>query len=178
VRRTVGALAVALALAACSTPPDTADTVGPAPDATPPASNELAPVLTLGLPCDELPPDDGSLLPFADRTTDCAVIGSAETVGLARAEAVQGGATGVDWVVEVEVAQEDRATANALINACADREATCPTTQMAIVVEGTIISAPTVNGRDLADQEFLINGGGPAGYTQDEAEALVEQISR
>ena len=109
----------------------------------------------------------------------CTELGPAgfDGTSLSRADAVLGGATGEEWVVEVEVADDQRATANELINACAAAAATCPTGQMAIVVAGRVVSAPRVNGPNLADAPFVITGGGTGGFTEAEASDLVRQMS-
>ena len=176
-----GGLALALALGACSSPPDTADTVDPASTTTaaPQASIELRPVVAPGLPCDDLPSgvDPTAVLPHEDPEMACAEVGPGEGVDLARAEVAEGAVVGSGWVIEVEVTDADRGAANDLLNTCAVLDETCPTGQLAIVVDETIISAPQVNDRNIADETFVINGGAE-GFTRAEAEALVERISR
>jgi len=173
-------LAAALGLASCSAPPDTADTIGPATTLPPQASIALRPVVRQALPCDELPSevDPSSVLPNEDPELACAEVGAAEGIDLARAEVIEGGAMGAEWVIEVEVADDDRVAANEQFNACADLEESCATGLLAIVVDDTIISAPQVDGRDLADESFVINGGGTDGFSRSEAEDLVDRISR
>ncbi len=174
-------LAVALGLASCSTPSDTADTADPASTTTaaPRASIDLQPVIQPGLPCAEPPPgvDPSSFLPHEEDETVCAEVGPAERIDLARAEVVEGGATGTEWVIEVEVADADQPAANEQFNACASASTGCPTGQLAIVVDGVVISAPTVQQPNLADQPFVISGGGSDGFTRAEADDLLDQIS-
>jgi hypothetical protein len=171
-------LALALVLAACSAPPDTADTIGPAGsdrpagDATGPEGVTFHPVLTAVVPCDD-PAATPSRQPDA-----CLELGPVgfDGTALARAEVVDGGSSGLEPVVEVEVAEDARAEANALFDACALVAVTCPTGQLAVAVGGEVVSAPTVNEPDLADQPFVIAGGGIGGFTDAEADALAEQL--
>lgn len=111
-------------------------------------------------------------------STSCLTVGPVGFDGtdLSRVEARVGGSTGDEWVVSVSVAPAERARANAVVNACVDAEPTCPTRRLAIVVDGEVLSAPTVEGRDLADAEFLIVVGGPEGLTEDQARQLVARI--
>ncbi|MCA9999516.1 MAG: SecD/SecF family protein translocase subunit [Anaerolineales bacterium] len=59
--------------------------------------------------------------------------------------------------------QKDKA--NAAFNACYAGDTTCPAQNqegrgaIAIVLDGEVVSAPTVNGADLASGEFTISGG-------------------
>lgn len=78
-------------------------------------------------------------------------------------------------MLEVEVVEADRDTAGEAFDGCAAKAQTCPTGQLAIVVDGVVISAPVVNGTGLAEQRFIVTGG-PPGFTQAEAEDLAEQI--
>ncbi len=87
------------------------------------------------------------------------------------------------WEVVVMVAEDAQDRANALFNACADATPECPAArgggdqgQLAIVLDDEVVSAPAVNSRDLADDEFVINGGGAAGFSQGEAEDLVATL--
>lgn len=97
--------------------------------------------------------------------------------GLESVEAGPGGATGDAWVVTVQVAPAERDLANTLFNACFRADPTCPTQQLAIVLDDVVISAPTVQGEDLADDEFVISSGtGSGGYTEDQARELVARI--
>ncbi|MDQ6697929.1 MAG: protein translocase subunit SecD [Actinomycetota bacterium] len=88
-----------------------------------------------------------------------------EGSALSKAEA---GLSNGSWQVNVSVRGKDKAKANATFNACYNATATCPPTgrddkgqgrgAIAIVLDGKVISAPTVNGPDLASETFTISG--------------------
>jgi len=73
-----------------------------------------------------------------------------------------------EWQVNVSVKGKDKAEANAAFNACYQASAGCPPVgiddsgtprgAIAIVLDGKVISAPTVNGPDLASSQFTISG--------------------
>ncbi|MCU1354857.1 MAG: Protein translocase subunit SecD [Acidimicrobiales bacterium] len=88
------------------------------------------------------------------------------------------GQTG-EWQVSVSVHSAQKATANATMNACYQGGATCPgqgasasggqnSGAVAIVLDGKVLSAPQVNGPDLASSTFEITGN----FTQSEAKDL------
>lgn len=73
------------------------------------------------------------------------------------------------WTVNVSVKDSRREEANAAFNACFNADpAVCPPTgtgddgsgrgAIAIVLDGEVLSAPTVNGADLASDNFTISG--------------------
>ena len=78
------------------------------------------------------------------------------------------------WAVNVSVKNSKKAEANAAFNACFNAEPTCPAQSsdgkgaIAIVLDGEVISAPAVNGADLASNNFTISGD----FTQSEAKEL------
>ncbi|MCB0976814.1 MAG: protein translocase subunit SecD [Acidimicrobiales bacterium] len=82
------------------------------------------------------------------------------------------------WQVLVKVKSSQKAKANAAFNACYSGQPTCPGSSsssgqsgsgaIAIVLDGEVISAPTVNGANLADKEFTISGG----FSESEAKEL------
>lgn len=88
-----------------------------------------------------------------------------EGSALSKAEA---GLSNGSWQVNVSVKSKDKAKANAVFNACYQAGATCPPSgadesntprgAIAIVLDGKVISAPTVNGPDLASSTFTISG--------------------
>lgn len=117
--------------------------------------------------------------PIADQEpVSCTQLGPTGFEGgaLSKSQAQLGGQTGSEWVVAVTVKGGDRSQANTLINACNAGEGTCPTRQMAIVLDGEVISAPTVNEPNLADQEFVITGGGDGGFPEAEAKDLALKL--
>src|SRR6478609_328893 len=78
------------------------------------------------------------------------------------------------WAVNVSVRGSKKAEANAAFNACFNGEATCPAQSsdgrgaIAIVLDGEVLSAPAVNGQDLASDNFTISGD----FDQSEAKEL------
>lgn len=78
------------------------------------------------------------------------------------------------WAVNVSVRGSKKTEANAAFNACYNGEPTCPAqTQdgrgsIAIVLDGEVLSAPAVNGPDLASDNFTISGD----FDQAEAKEL------
>lgn len=98
---------------------------------------------------------------------------------LSRANAVLNGG---DWQVNVAVKGSQKDTANALFNSCYNAAAECPPVgtddsgaqrgAVAIVLDGVVLSAPTVNGLDLAADDFTISGGFDEGEAKDLALVL------
>ncbi len=88
-----------------------------------------------------------------------------EGSALSKAEA---GLSNGQWQVNVTVKGKDKNKANETFNACYQASATCPPSgaddkgtprgAIAIVLDGKVISAPTVNGPDLASDQFTISG--------------------
>jgi preprotein translocase subunit SecD len=71
------------------------------------------------------------------------------------------------WSVSVEVEDDQKQLANETFNACYAGAPTCPSQSssgqsgsgaVAIVLDGEVVSAPTVNGADLASDQFEITG--------------------
>lgn len=154
-------------------PGDTTTTTAPASDPAAEAAN------TIVIP----------FRPVADaEPVACTQVGPAGFEGgaLSGANAQLGGSTGSEWVVAVNVKRSQRSKANELINACASGAATCPPQgansqgtpagSMAIVLDGEVISAPVVSAPNLADQEFVISGGGTGGFPQGEAKDLALKL--
>lgn len=128
-------------------------------------------------------PSDTETIPYRPVADEppayCSTVGPVgfEGSALSKAEAELGGQTGGEWVVAVRVKGSQQATANALINSCFQAAATCPTQQMAIVLDGEVISAPTVQNLNLADDEFVINGGSSGGgFPESEAKDLALKL--
>ena len=94
---------------------------------------------------------------------------------LYRAEAVLQEA----WTVTVEARPDAVDRLNALFNACFEAEPICPANgaegrgSVAIILEGVVISAPAVNGADLANEAFTIS----ADLTEQEAGDLADAIN-
>jgi cyclophilin family peptidyl-prolyl cis-trans isomerase len=80
--------------------------------------------------------------------------------------------SGDSWVVTVSFADAAAtATWNALASTCYQGAATCPSRQLAIVVDDVIISAPTVNEPTFTGQVQI-----SAGFTQAQAEGLAKLL--
>jgi len=84
-----------------------------------------------------------------------------------------------EWEVNVAVKGSEKAKANKFFNSCYQGAATCPAQTpasgndpgkgaIAIVLDGKVLSAPAVNGPDLASSQFTISGS----FTQAEAKDL------
>lgn len=90
-------------------------------------------------------------------------------VGSAQA-AVDQQTGGGNWLVNISIKSSLKAKINALFNDCYAGGRTCPATgsdtktnqprgRAAIVLDGVVQSAPTVDGQNLADSSFQISGG-------------------
>jgi preprotein translocase subunit SecD len=121
---------------------------------------------------------DEEELPSRDGLT-CYLVGpvSADGGDVARAVARPGDTGG--WSVGVTIKGSSRARLNELFNACYRSTPACPSTAgpdnpgaVAIVLDGEVRSAPSVNGEDLADQAFTISGSFTEGEARDLADAL------
>ena len=79
-----------------------------------------------------------------------------------------------EWSVSVDVKSGKQAQANAAFNECYQAATTCPAQSsdgkgaIAIVLDGQVLSAPAVNGPDLASSTFTITGS----FTEGEAKDL------
>ena len=146
-------------------PGDTTTTTAPA-DAADPAAEAANTIVVPDRPDPDAPP------------IACAQVGPAGFEGGAlsksQAQLNQGGGSG--WIVSVAIKRSQRSTANELINACAGTQQACPTGAMAMVLDGEVISAPTVQGPNLADKDFQITGGGQTGFTEGQAKDLALKL--
>lgn len=162
--------------------PDTTDTAGAEPAA--PADLEFRPVLQL------LPPGgigDGCSTPDAAWTADqpvlapqleadqevgCFELGSVEVDGsvVESASASEQGAG--QWGVALTLTSDGIVDFNETVRACFDGAPTCPTRQLAIVVDRMVISAPSINAPAFERDQISISGG----FTQADAEALAARL--
>ena len=121
-------------------------------------------------------PEGGAVVPSKDGST-IYTLGAVGFTGdaLSSAEA----ALSNSWAVNVTVKSDRKDEANAAFNACYNADATvCPAQgtdetgasrgAIAIVLDGEVLSAPTVNGPDLASDNFTISGS----FDQAEAKEL------
>jgi preprotein translocase subunit SecD len=121
------------------------------------------------------PPEGGVIAPSEDGTL-IYTLGPVGFTGdaLSSAEATLQN----EWAVSAEVRGSRRAEANAAFNACFNGEPTCPPQgadesgaprgSIAIVLDGQVLSAPTVNAQNLASDSFIITGQ----FTDAEAKEL------
>jgi preprotein translocase subunit SecD len=117
-------------------------------------------------------PEGAEIVPSQDGTT-LYTLGPVGFTGdaLSKAEAALSPDGG--WVVNVSVKGSKQTEANAAFNACYNGEPTCPAISgdkgaIAIVLDGEVLSAPAVNGPDLASDNFTISGD----FDQSEAKEL------
>jgi preprotein translocase subunit SecD len=76
-----------------------------------------------------------------------------------------------DWTVSVDLTSKGRAAFNALAAACFDHTPECPSGRAAIVLDGVVLSAPTVQVRDFPGA-VQITGAFTQGQAKDLALAL------
>ncbi len=165
-------------------PADGSTTTAPADGSTTTAPADGATTTTTA-PADESDPaaEAANTIIIPDRPdpegepVGCTQVGPVGFEGgaLSKSQAQLGGQTGSEWVVAVNVKGSERSRANELINACNAQQPTCPTKQMAIVLDGEVISAPQVNEPNLADQEFVISGG-EGGFPEGSAKDLALKL--
>jgi preprotein translocase subunit SecD len=164
---------------ATTAPPATAPT-GSVPASTPvtTAPPIVGPTLpTTTLPVETLPPDTSGqeILPLADGQQVCLVGPSGGT-----GEVFERGsaAAGIDqntgqWVVTTDLRSDGQAAWNALAQQCYSGSATCPSRQLAIVLDDVIQTAPTVNEPNFPGT-VQISGA----FTEDEVRDLARVINR
>lgn len=137
------------------------------------------PVLGLG-PIEEenTPPEDVTaeaevVLPEADddgntirryRLGPTAVFGAA----VADADAVLGGVNQWEVLLELKEGAEGIDAWNAIAATCFNAAETCPTTQLGIELDGTVISAPTIQTPSFTRDQISISGS----FTEEEAKDL------
>jgi SecD-like export protein len=112
-----------------------------------------------------LPTRDGQVCQVGPPAGDATVF----EPGSAQAEIIQGG-----WGVTVSLNEGDSGEGvwNAVASECYSGETSCPSHQLAIELDGTIVSAPTVNAPSFAGS-VQITGR----FSRTEAEALAEAIN-
>ena len=119
---------------------------------------------------------DGTQFPGKDGTT-LYTLGPVGFTGEALSSANAALRNG-QWTINVAVKNSSEAVANTAFNACYNGAATCPpqgqgTGAIAIVLDGEVLSAPAVNGPDLASgQDFTISGDFSEGEAKDLALVL------
>lgn len=161
--------------------PDSTDVAAAEPSA--PADLEFRPVLQ------QLPPggtpdgEGGCATPDGSWSADqpvlavqveggqevgCYELGPAEVDG-AVVESAAASEDGMgNWMISLVLTTDGIAAFNETARTCFDAAPTCPTRQLAIVVDRTVISAPSINAPEFERDQISISGG----FTQAEAEAL------
>lgn len=136
---------------------------------------EIRPVLAVGAGEPSADPDaDGAVLLGVD--------GVAYTVGASRAEGdvfVRKSA-GVDidpqtgsWLVLVDLSSDGEGTWNSVASQCFATASTCPTGQLAIVLDDVVQSAPRVNQPSFSGGVSITGS-----FTEDEARSLADVLNR
>ncbi len=90
--------------------------------------------------------------------------------GVEAATAVEDGMG--SWNLALTLTSEALAAFNTLAKDCFDGAPTCPTRQLAIVIDQNVLSAPSVNAPGFERDAISISGG----FTQAEAEALAARL--
>ncbi len=171
---------------ASTTTASEAPTSDPGPDDRPrvegPARLAFHPVLDAAVGCATTPesPLDEVVLPVAPpQPGPCARLGPAAFDGtaVAEAEAVASAAGDGTWQVAVTIAVDGRGAAGALFDACAEAAPTCPDDgsghgRVAVVVDGAVVSSPSVASVGLAEDELVVAGT----FTRAEAEDLAASL--
>jgi preprotein translocase subunit SecD len=142
-------------------------------DAAPSVSFEIAPVAEL------LPPDpscetagEASIAGVGSAGEACFVLGDpvVTEVDVESAEAVDDGVGG--WVVDLVLTEEGIEPFNETAADCFEARATCPSSQMAIVVDGEVLSAPSIQTPEFERDEIRISGDFDEDSASDLAAAL------
>lgn len=114
-------------------------------------------------------------LPESDES-NCYLVGPAGADGndIATADAVLDSG---QWLIEVTAAESSRGQLNTMFNACYEGASTCPGTvgpgAVAIVLDATVLSAPSVQAKDLADDSFIISGD----FSEEAARELAQVLN-
>jgi preprotein translocase subunit SecD len=165
-----------------ATPTTTTPTTTTPTTTTPPAPTTAGPIVgptlpTTTVPVDTTAPDTSGqeVLQTADGEQIC-LVGPAGGTG----EVFERGsaAAGLDpntggWLVTADLREDGLATWNALAQQCNSAAPTCPSRQLAIVLDGVIQTAPTVNEPNFPDT-VSISGA----FSEDEVRSLARVINR
>jgi preprotein translocase subunit SecD len=160
--------------------PTTTVTASPTPTSTPDTTVPpiVGPTLpTTTLPVETVPPDTTGqeILPMADGQQVCLVGppgGTGEVFERGSASAGINQNTG-QWIVTVDLRSDGQATWNTLAQQCFNGAATCPSRQLAIVLDDVIQTAPTVQTPDFPGT-VQISGA----FSEDEVRDLARVINR
>ena len=100
------------------------------------------------------------------------VLGPTEVLGRAIDTARASFPQGVEWIVELEMTSEGIEVFNELAGQCNGLQPTCPTGQLAIVLDGVVQSAPSVDAPSFQRDEISISGSFDEGSAKDLALVL------
>jgi preprotein translocase subunit SecD len=164
----------------------TPDSTTPTPTSTPTTVPSSVPVTagpivgptlpTTTLPVDSTPADTTGqdVLAMADGTQIC-LVGAAGGTGevFQRGSAKAGLNQNQAWIVTVDLRDDGQATWNALAQQCFNGAPTCPSHQLAIVLDNVIQSAPTVQTPDFPGS-VQISGS----FTESEVRSLARVLNR
>lgn len=156
----IAALGLAALFGGCGSddPPDagpSASAVAPAPTRVPELPTGTAPADSVSFRPVLVAPTDAAALPTLDQLGPPALDG----LGIVGATARTDQTTGDGVVLPLLSTGPDGVVAfNALAAACAGRTSTCPTGQVAIVVDGAVVAAPIVQGTTFGPDELVISG--------------------
>jgi len=157
-----------------TTPTTTPTTASPVPVSAGPIVGPTLPTTTV--PVASTPPDTTgqSVLATADGTQIC-LVGPAGGTGevFSRGSAKAGLNQQQQWIVTVDLRSDGQATWNALAQQCFNGLSTCPSHQLAIVLDGVIQSAPTVQTPNFPGT-VQISGT----FTESEVRSLARVLNR
>jgi hypothetical protein len=172
--RRLALVALILALAGCSD--DDGEEPDPTTEAPAPAADfSFRPVLVVR-EADDCGAGDADHLRDVDDKL-CYELGPApaDPVTFVSADAVTAIGPG-DEAIVAPVLTDDESGIGALdelAGACFNQDDECPTGQVAMVLDGEVLSAPTIEAESFEADQIQIGGG----FTQQEAEDLADQLS-
>lgn len=167
-----------------STDPTDTEPSGTAPTSTAPTGTEPTGTAPTGTgpqgsvpPVSQPPaePTGQELLDYPNAESQCLVGpsgGSGEVFEQGSAEATINPSTGA-WMVNTTLRPDGAASWNALASQCFNRAQACPSSQLAIVLDDEIQSAPTVNEPNFPD-DVSISGA----FSEGEARSLARVLNR
>jgi len=134
-------------------------------------------VCTVGLTADQLSPDGTAILPQCDKDTLTYVyqVGPVMLTGgaLSSARATLNGSTN-EWEVNptFKGGSDGIGLFNSAAGQCFAKQSTCPTGQLAVVLDGKVISAPSINSASFQADQIQISGS----FTEGTAKDLARQL--
>jgi preprotein translocase subunit SecD len=149
-----------------------ATTIPAGTDTTVPASTDTTAPATTNISVSEDTTDPNANAVLLGQNGEAYLVGPAGATGKVFTNNAQAVINNGNWTVTVELRKgaEGEDLWNALTTQCFNRDATCPTARIAIALDGTVISAPTV-------QEAVFTGGNvqiSGDFSQSEARDLAK----